>query len=438
MFTRQNFVKQIMAVVLAAIWVFSLGFTLSCATAQEREVRMIIAKGKPDSENAAYNFPAFKEYTGIDVKLEAYPYDTLVHKVGVDLATEAGRYDVIWVQGWGDVARFEPYLLDMKPLWDSLPKEYREDFFKITVDALVGPAGKMTAIPWKFPVIFLFYRKDLFEEFGLKTPETLDELREIEKKLTLDLNGDGKIDIYGGGWSGASWWGSGWKFWGLAVGFCDANIQKDPWFDADGNLTLNASWNVDALQWMVDAYAKDKIWLPESLEVEHYDLGLRFMGGITATQYEWPWLWLQAQDPKTSEVVGKVGVAPMPRGPSGRRCAMVVGQGLGISKFSKHKKEAWELVKWLCSRDALANSERYFTTESPRKSSWRIPEVAPELAKVVLEYGPTLDVTPPVYAETLRTYEIVSREIQAALMQKKNPQEALNDAQQKALEIIGE
>ena len=43
----------------------------------------------------------------------------------------------------------------------------------------------------------LIYRKDLAEKPGLKPPKTWADLLANAKALTLDTNGDGKIDIYG-------------------------------------------------------------------------------------------------------------------------------------------------------------------------------------------------------------------------------------------------
>jgi len=43
----------------------------------------------------------------------------------------------------------------------------------------------------------LIYRKDLAQKKGLKNPKTWDDLLNIAKELTMDTNGDWKIDIYG-------------------------------------------------------------------------------------------------------------------------------------------------------------------------------------------------------------------------------------------------
>jgi multiple sugar transport system substrate-binding protein len=43
----------------------------------------------------------------------------------------------------------------------------------------------------------LIYRKDLAKQKGLAPPKTWDDFVKIAKALTMDTNGDGKIDIYG-------------------------------------------------------------------------------------------------------------------------------------------------------------------------------------------------------------------------------------------------
>jgi ABC-type glycerol-3-phosphate transport system substrate-binding protein len=43
----------------------------------------------------------------------------------------------------------------------------------------------------------LVYRKDLAKKKGLKGPKTWDDLLNLAKELTMDTDGDGKIDIYG-------------------------------------------------------------------------------------------------------------------------------------------------------------------------------------------------------------------------------------------------
>lgn len=57
--------------------------------------------------------------------------------------------------------------------------------------------GKRVCIPYSNSVPVLYYNADLFEEYGIEPPKSLDEIPEIAKKLTIDTNGDGVTDIYG-------------------------------------------------------------------------------------------------------------------------------------------------------------------------------------------------------------------------------------------------
>lgn len=62
--------------------------------------------------------------------------------------------------------------------------------------------SKLDNVLWSIPFatanIGIFYRPDLFKTAGItQPPQTWQELREAAKKLTVDKNGDGRIDQYG-------------------------------------------------------------------------------------------------------------------------------------------------------------------------------------------------------------------------------------------------
>ena len=63
----------------------------------------------------------------------------------------------------------------------------------------MGKAGGVQyGVPWMGHTIQLVYNQDLFAKAGLtRPPENWDELYEYAKKLTVDTNGDGKIDQWG-------------------------------------------------------------------------------------------------------------------------------------------------------------------------------------------------------------------------------------------------
>ena len=104
----------------------------------------------------------------------------------------------------------------------------------------------------------LVWNKRLFKQAGLtRAPETLDELIEYGKKLTLDLDGDGIIDQYGLVWNYTE-----------PFFFIPFYSSFGGWvMDKDGNPTLNNEAAVKAFQFVVDLRDKYKI-IPRECDYE--------------------------------------------------------------------------------------------------------------------------------------------------------------------------
>lgn len=77
-----------------------------------------------------------------------------------------------------------------------LAKEQIDDLVGLQQEYIKMNKG-VFRIPWWSGMSMVYYRKDLFEKEGLKPPTTWAELLEVGKKLTKDLDGDGKLDQWG-------------------------------------------------------------------------------------------------------------------------------------------------------------------------------------------------------------------------------------------------
>ena len=76
-------------------------------------------------------------------------------------------------------------------------EEIKKDLFEVFIKNCTID-GKIVSMPFNKSMPVLYYNKDMFERFNIKKlPESWDEFIEICKKLTIDTNNDGKIDIYG-------------------------------------------------------------------------------------------------------------------------------------------------------------------------------------------------------------------------------------------------
>jgi len=81
---------------------------------------------------------------------------------------------------------------------------YKSKYFKDIEESLWGLfrdlSGRIWAVPTGINCVSLYYNKTMFTKFGISYPKpgiTWDDVFKIAQKATKDINGDGKIDIYG-------------------------------------------------------------------------------------------------------------------------------------------------------------------------------------------------------------------------------------------------
>ncbi len=72
----------------------------------------------------------------------------------------------------------------------------KDDFISSYLHVL-NADGKTWGVPdWALHTS-VWYRKDLFEQYNIDIPKNWAEFERVAKRLTLDTDGDGKVDIYG-------------------------------------------------------------------------------------------------------------------------------------------------------------------------------------------------------------------------------------------------
>ncbi len=176
------------SVALAALVAASAG----SAWAQGKTITMSMLAGFKEDVLRA-NLPEFEKKTGIKVVLDTAPFADLYKKQLLALST-GGRYDVVFLD--------EPWVPPLSEFLTPLDERTRtldmQDFIPTTV-AAGAFQGKQYALPVDPNVQVLVYRKDLFDQKGLKPPTTWDEL--IADAKTLQ---DPPKQLYGFGLTGSS------------------------------------------------------------------------------------------------------------------------------------------------------------------------------------------------------------------------------------------
>jgi multiple sugar transport system substrate-binding protein len=187
--------------------------------------------------------------------------------------------------------------------------------------------------------MFMYYRKDLLQKYGIAEPRTWDELAAAAKKIQ---DGEKNPNLQGLSIQGAPIEGAVCTFllpyWG----------QGKEFNDAAGKMTLDKAAAVKGMStWlgMVDQGVIKK----NVAEVRTPDTVNEFKAGQVVFAINWGFAWDRFKDDKDSTVQGKVGVMPLPAMAGGRSATCVGGWQWAVSAFSKNKAEAAKLVKFMSS-----------------------------------------------------------------------------------------
>jgi len=219
-----------------------------------------------------------------------------------------------------------------------------DDFYPSLIDAFKYK-GRIYGIAKDFSTLALFYNKRMFDEVGLKYPDsswTWEDLLNAAKKLTRDTDGDGKIDV-----------------WGLAL-YPNAFNRVIPFiFQAGGKIVnddlttaLGEPKAVEGMRFYFDLHNKYKV------AVSPKDVGAGWLGDAfgkekVAMVMSGPWMlgFLRDNFPDV-----KFGVAELPM--NKRRATMIYTVCYSIPRTSEHKEEAFIALKFLVSEGMKIFTEK--------------------------------------------------------------------------------
>jgi multiple sugar transport system substrate-binding protein len=224
------------------------------------------------------------------------------------------------------------------PLDEYFNAEAMKEYFPGVVQACTWQ-GKLTALPWFIDSGMLYYRNDLLDELGAKSPETWNELIESAKKLT----GSGKAKF-----------GFLWQAKQAEVLVCDlvsfVGSNDGAILQPDGKtVSIADDAAVEAVQLMHDLIKKDQITPEDVLSWDEEPSRRPFTSGDSAFLRNWSYVWKISQNKEESNVIDKVGVAPLPHFPGKKSAACLGGYQYGVNASSKNKEAAIEFVRWMSS-----------------------------------------------------------------------------------------
>jgi len=286
--------------------------------------------------------------------------------------------------------------------------------------------GEIWTMPYAMSNIVLYYNKDMFKAVGLdpnKPPTTWGELVDCAKKLTRDVNGDGKVDEWGLSFPIQAGTGTVYYYitflWQAGGELYNADYTK---------AVFNSPAGVEALQFWMDLVHKHGV-VPLAPPAEGFTVGRIAMELASSSTLE----------TRQAKCKFPIGVAHIPAGKN--KVTGVGGNNLAIFKNTSAKEAAaWKFVKWMTSaemnlkwstmtgytplRDSVVNSQGY---KDYLKAN---PEVATMAAQMAVARPRPNNET---YPEVSR---ILGLAVEKALFSKADPKKLLDEAAVESNEYI--
>lgn len=390
--------------------------------------------------------PQFTRLTGIEVTFEVIPPREMREKAVLDLGARTGNYashtaDPMYLPLYAANNWVEPldlFLNDSKltdrawfDLEDIVPLWRRANTVR----------GRLWGMPVEGEVTIHIYRKDVYDRLGLRPPETLDELRETARRAHAPAQ-----NLYGLALRGFRGPGQNMYIWPSLF-----RAYGGRWFDHAGRPTVNSEAGVKSLEYYVSVLRE---FAPKGVENWNWPEIMEAFAAGTLVQY------IDAnstasviENPAKSKVAGRIGYRRWPKGPANKRVTSIWNWAMPINAAlpSRKKQATWLYIQWLASRPTQLLSATF--KEAPdavvrtgvnRMSIWQDPEYrkviafTPDYADVVLtslredtdaDWRPRIPEWPEIG-------EVMAIAIQEALVGRKTPKQALDDANAEISRIL--
>ncbi len=272
--------------------------------------------------------------------------------------------------------------------------------------------GGIWGIPDQTTGVALFYNKKHFMEAGITVPpRNWDEFIQVAKKLTRDLDRDGRTDRFGFAMHNSLWWT-----------FPFFNTFGVKFLSEDGTkCLLDSDEGVAAFQLKVDLYQKHRVEVG-AWQAGAIDPDTGFKNGMYSMIFSGPWNVQQFKDAGVD-----FGVALIPEGPRGTS-TNVGGTNIVVFRECKHPEMAYEFLRFLTSPEIQAKWCNTLGQIPVNLNAYPLVEFkeSPEL-EVFMKQMTTAIARPPVI-EYSRLEEVVNAEMYACLSGRKTVYQALYDA----------
>lgn len=384
------------------------------ALAQQTIVKYMTFSAAPDYiEELEATIAAFETaHPDIDVQYETASFGDYFTKLQTVIA--AGQAPDAFELNYENFVGFanKGALADLTPLI-AADTGFSADIYNPTALAAFNMDGKQYGLVESFSNVVLFYNKDLFDAAGVAYPTadwTWEDELAAAQKLTDPANGV---------------WGSFapiqfWEFYKTIAQNGGSMFNEDR-----TEVTLASPENVEALTWMVDKVNTHRI-TPSDAEMAGQGDGDLFKAGKIAMLRTG--IWMFGDFSANAGFNWDIALEPG----NTNKAHHFFANGVAVSATSQNQPAAYEWIKFLTASKAAV--------EIRIGAGWELPAVSdpayvqgyldqpkPESREVVFQALDTA-VTPPVIDNWNQLTDLVGKELEAAKLGQKTPEQALSDA----------
>lgn len=361
-------------------------------------------------------------HPGVRVKSESLPWTTDEQHQFYAINLEGGRpgidvmmLDVIWVPEFARAG----WLLDLTPLLS--PAELAPHFTAAVEAATYD--GRVWALPWIMNVGLLYYRADLLEKYGLRPPQTYEELVAQVRRIQAGAQ-DPRLD-------GFLWQGK--QYEGLVV-----NVLEGFWANGtellgeDGTVFPDPQRAEEVLAFLRRLIERGTS--PPWTTAADEELTRRAFGdGRAIFLRNWPYA-LDLFEAPGSAVRGKVGIAPLPRHARGADGVGATGGAhLGVYLGTRHPEAALALARFLAGETAQKTMAAGVALNPTRTALYHDPELVRGHPNFPTIYRLAATARPrPVTPYYLMLSTTLQPEFSAVLVGVKTPRQAVAHARRRA------
>jgi len=384
---------------------------LGCTADRDVAGRIDVWAFGREGEVLAAMAPAFERaHPGLSLRVQQIPWSAAHEKLLTGLVGETlpdvFQLGVTWIPELAMLGALEP--LDARVTASKAIA--RDDYFGGVWDASVV-GGALVALPWYVDTRLLFYRRDLLERAGVRSPpRTWDVWREAMERVKRSL-GDERFALFAAPTE-----------WEPPVALALSNgatlLRDGDQFGAFASAEFREAFAFYAS--LFDAGLAPRAGSGASASVYR-----DFADGFFAYWLTGPWNLGELATRMPRDLAGAWATTPLP-GPSADRPGVSIagGASLAIRRGSPRADEAWKLLEWLAAPAQQVEFHRRSGDLPPRRSAWKDPLFdEPRIAafRAQLEHVQAL----PRIPEWERIAARIGRAAEAAIRGETTPDEAI-------------